>query len=222
VDLVTNDIVLNVDCEEHVTPEMGEEVATFLAQPEIHAGYFVLRGTFLGGKEIRHCEWYPDRTVRLFDRSMAHFTHVITQMAGYPNAYGVPKSVGEIWTRAIGNGLIMRHWNCYGAEEPSKRSHLIPDLIRQAGQGAICLMTSGNERRQFPNSDDCADALILQRERQQPQADVTSGEWVLILTIAKRIGALMDADVVPGDKPGYDSIVSQTFAAWGVAPPYRS
>ncbi len=74
VDLATHDIVLNVDCDERVTPELAEEIGTLLARPDIHAGYSVPRRTFLGEKEIRHCGWYPDRTVRLFDRRSARYS----------------------------------------------------------------------------------------------------------------------------------------------------
>lgn len=140
-------------------------------------------------------------------RRKAPFTFVSTQMAGYPNAYGVTKSVGEVWTNAIGNGLILRLWNCYGAEEPSKRSHVIPDLIRQGRQGVIRLLTSGSERRQFLHVDDCAEALIRQRELRQPTAEVTSGEWISIREISERIGEIMGAEVVPGETPGYESLV---------------
>lgn len=74
VDLATYDIVLNVDCDERVTPELEEEIGALLEQPMIHAGYSVPRRTFLGGKEIRHGGWYPDRTVRFFDRTRARFS----------------------------------------------------------------------------------------------------------------------------------------------------
>ncbi len=147
---------------------------------------------------------------KVFDwlqRRKARFTFVSTQMSGYPNAYGVTKSVGEIWTKAIGNGLIVRLWNCYGPEEPSKRSHVIPDLVRQGKDGAIRLMTSGIERRQFLHADDCAEAMVRQRELRQPVADVTSGSWVSIGDVAGTIGRLMGAEVIPGKKPGYESLV---------------
>ncbi len=74
VDLATHDIVFNVDCDERVTAELAEEIGTLLARPDLHAGYSVPRRTFLGKKEIRHCGWYPDRTVRLFDRRRARYS----------------------------------------------------------------------------------------------------------------------------------------------------
>ncbi len=74
VDLAANDVVLNVDCDERVTPELAAEIRAVLSGETMQAGYSVPRRTFLGGKEIRHCGWYPDRTVRLFDRTKARYT----------------------------------------------------------------------------------------------------------------------------------------------------
>lgn len=74
VDLASHDIVLNVDCDERVTPELAEEIRSILSAESMRAGYSVPRRTFLGGKEIRHGGWYPDRTVRLFDRTRARFS----------------------------------------------------------------------------------------------------------------------------------------------------
>ncbi len=74
VALAAHDVVLSVDCDERVTPELAREILSILAGNEMRAGYSVPRRTFLGAKEIRHCGWYPDRTVRLFDRRRARFS----------------------------------------------------------------------------------------------------------------------------------------------------
>ena len=74
VERATHDVVLNVDCDERVTPELAEEIGRLLSGPEMAAAYTVPRRTFLGEKEIRHCGWYPDRTTRLFDRRKARFS----------------------------------------------------------------------------------------------------------------------------------------------------
>ena len=74
VDGARHDMVLNVDCDERVTPELAEEIGQLLSAPGMAPAYTVPRRTFVGGKEIRHCGWYPDRTTRLFDRSKARFS----------------------------------------------------------------------------------------------------------------------------------------------------
>lgn len=74
VELASHDVVLNVDCDERVTPELAEEIGGILSGPGMGAAYTIPRRTFLGAKEIRHCGWYPDRTTRLFDRTRARFS----------------------------------------------------------------------------------------------------------------------------------------------------
>jgi glycosyltransferase involved in cell wall biosynthesis len=74
VDLAAHDWVLSVDCDERVTPALAAEVRGLLAQAAPLPAYSIPRRTFLGRKEIRHCGWYPDRTVRLFDRRQARFS----------------------------------------------------------------------------------------------------------------------------------------------------
>ncbi|MDO8738392.1 glycosyltransferase family 2 protein [Candidatus Deferrimicrobium sp.] len=74
VTLASHDVVFNVDCDERVTPELAEEIGGILSGPVMAAAYTVPRRTFLSGKEIRHCGWYPDRTTRLFDRTRARFS----------------------------------------------------------------------------------------------------------------------------------------------------
>ncbi|MCL5966777.1 MAG: glycosyltransferase family 2 protein [Deltaproteobacteria bacterium] len=77
VELARHDVILNVDCDERVTPELAREIAEVLSGDGMLAGYSVPRKTFLGSKEIRHSGWYPDRTVRLFDRKRARFSDSI-------------------------------------------------------------------------------------------------------------------------------------------------
>jgi glycosyltransferase involved in cell wall biosynthesis len=74
VDAATHDIVFNVDCDERVTPALAAEIRGLLDSPPAFAAWSVPRRTFLGDKEIRHCGWYPDRTIRLFDRRTARFS----------------------------------------------------------------------------------------------------------------------------------------------------
>lgn len=74
VDLALHDLVFNIDCDERVTPELAAEIQQLLCSENLKAAYSIPRRTFLGANEIRHCGWYPDRTVRLFDRRTARFS----------------------------------------------------------------------------------------------------------------------------------------------------
>lgn len=74
VELASHDWVFVVDCDELVTSQLADEIMTLLGQADLKAGYDVPRRTFIGNKPIKHCGWYPDRTVRLFDRTKAGFS----------------------------------------------------------------------------------------------------------------------------------------------------
>ncbi len=74
VELAANDLIFSIDCDERVTPELAHEISVLAARDDRLDGYSVPRRTFVGKSEIRHCGWYPDRTVRFFDRRQARFS----------------------------------------------------------------------------------------------------------------------------------------------------
>lgn len=74
VELASFDLIFAIDCDERVTPELAEEIRAIAFLETPLAGYSVPRRTFLGDREVHHCGWYPDRTVRLFDRRRARFS----------------------------------------------------------------------------------------------------------------------------------------------------
>ncbi len=136
----------------------------------------------------------------------AKFHFISTQMAGYANAYGVTKALGEYWARCAG-GQVCRLWNIYDAEPVSEKSHVTGDIVSQAIRGSIKIMTSGAERRQFIHVDDCAEALLHQRDSGQPFVDITSGEWIPIRELAQTVAKLTGATLELGEKAGYESLI---------------
>ena len=156
---------------------------------------------------------------RWIERHHLMFSFVSTQLAGFPNAYGITKLAAEYWASQLSNGFVARLWNCYGAEEVGVRSHVIPDLIAQAQAASlISLKTSGEERRQFLHADDVAQALMVQRSSGQAFADVTSGVWVPIRKIAEIVARQMNATVKLGQEKGSESLVEPTRPLVGWSP----
>lgn len=119
VERAIHDVVLNVDCDERVTPELAGEVGRLLAGEDVAAAYTVPRRTFVGGKEIRHCGWYPDRTTRLFDRSKARFSADLVHER--------VDVTGE--TRPLGNPLL--HYSFSGIGEILGKMNRYSDLSAQ-------------------------------------------------------------------------------------------
>ena len=67
-----NDWILNLDADERVSPELWRSIehadsASFSAARMARENYF-------GKRWIRHCGWYPDYTLRLYDRRLCRFS----------------------------------------------------------------------------------------------------------------------------------------------------
>lgn len=86
VDLACNDWILSVDCDERATAELSEEIRRILALDLPAAAYSVPRRTFIGSKEIKYSGWYPDLTIRLFDRRKARFSDSLVHERVITNA----------------------------------------------------------------------------------------------------------------------------------------
>ncbi len=70
--LATYDHVLCVDADEVLSPELRDSILAVKANWQAD-GYFMSRLTSYCGKWIRHGGWYPDRKLRLLDRTKGHW-----------------------------------------------------------------------------------------------------------------------------------------------------
>lgn len=70
-ELAENDWVFNIDADERVSPQLKE--AILAADFERFAGFRVARENYFGTHWIRHCGWYPDYNLRLYDKRHGGF-----------------------------------------------------------------------------------------------------------------------------------------------------
>jgi glycosyltransferase involved in cell wall biosynthesis len=68
----TNDHVLSLDADEALSEILKQSILTTKRNWQ-DDGYAVNRLTEYCGKWIRHCGWYPDRKIRLWDRRKGHW-----------------------------------------------------------------------------------------------------------------------------------------------------
>jgi len=122
------------------------------------------------------------------------------------STYGVLKSVGECYTRAL-NGAIVKFWNVYGYERDPEKTHVITDFIEMAkNEGKITMKTDGQEERQFLYGDDCAECLFIlskmHNEIDRSKAlHITSFEWTKIIDVATIISAeFNNCPILPSTK----------------------
>ncbi|MCL2760593.1 MAG: glycosyltransferase family 2 protein [Desulfuromonadales bacterium] len=74
VERASYDRIFSIDSDEVMTDELKLEICDLLKRDDNKIAYSVPRRTFLGNKEIKYCGWYPDRTVRFFDRTKVSFS----------------------------------------------------------------------------------------------------------------------------------------------------
>lgn len=70
--LARHDWVLSLDADEAVTDGLRAEIAALPPSP-VHAAFRMPRVTWYLGTWIRSTDWYPDRSIRLYDRRRAHW-----------------------------------------------------------------------------------------------------------------------------------------------------
>lgn len=127
--------VLSIDSDEEVTPELRDAVAALPDDPP-EAAFRVNRISRFLGRWIRHCGWFPDRIVRLFDRERAGFddarVHEAVRTDG-PVA-DLPGLLRHYAYDDFGQFLRKQdHYTTLGAESAyaaGRRSSLIGALIR--------------------------------------------------------------------------------------------
>lgn len=73
VDLANNRWVFVLDSDERITKELEKEIKEILKNPLFYA-YEVPRLNYFFGRAVKHLGLYPDKTIRLFDKTKAHFT----------------------------------------------------------------------------------------------------------------------------------------------------
>jgi glycosyltransferase involved in cell wall biosynthesis len=73
VELASNDWVFVLDSDERITDELALELKSVMADGPKYSGYRCARKNHFGGRLIRYGGWYPDYSVRLFDRRSGRF-----------------------------------------------------------------------------------------------------------------------------------------------------
>lgn len=73
-----NEWVLIVDCDERITPELWDEIAIAIQNPDFN-GYYLNRRVFFLGTWIRHGGKYPDWNLRLFRHQKGRYENLNTE-----------------------------------------------------------------------------------------------------------------------------------------------
>jgi nucleoside-diphosphate-sugar epimerase len=130
------------------------------------------------------------------------FIFASSQMANMSySPYGVCKSLGEIFSTALG-GVTVKFWNVYGPEHDLDKSHVITDFVIKAKNGKIDMMTDGKEERQFLHAEDCSRCLQILSEKydqidRSKNLHITNFGWNTILEVAEIIQESIPCEIQP-------------------------
>ena len=83
--LTKHDHVLSLDADEALSSELLDSIIS-VKKDWLHEGYFMPRLTNYCGKWIHHCGWYPDKKLRLFNKTKGEWT------GNNPHDYYIVKS----------------------------------------------------------------------------------------------------------------------------------
>ena len=66
----SNEWILSLDADEHVSPELADELRALFRSTPAFETYAIPRRTYLGKRWIRYGGWYPSGQMKLFKRSV--------------------------------------------------------------------------------------------------------------------------------------------------------
>lgn len=73
IDMATGDWLLNLDADEHATPELLKEIRDVVDKNDQINGYFIPRKNWFFGRFLMKGGQYPDYQLRLYRRGKVHF-----------------------------------------------------------------------------------------------------------------------------------------------------
>lgn len=73
----TGDMILMLDADERVTPELRRAIEQVLVQPPSDTVYSLGRSNLFLGRFMRHSGWYPDRVMRLYPRHLSYNDNLV-------------------------------------------------------------------------------------------------------------------------------------------------
>jgi glycosyltransferase involved in cell wall biosynthesis len=85
---VANDLVLSIDADECLSKELSASIFQMKSNPAGNL-YMFRRLTNYCGKWIRHCGWYPDKKLRIYNRRECHWEGNVHEQLIYPEGKNI-------------------------------------------------------------------------------------------------------------------------------------
>lgn len=130
--LTTHSYVLSIDADEVLSPELISTINRLKAEGFAHRVYRISRLNFYCGHPVRHCGWYPDHQLRLFDKRYANWNlSGVGERVIFPGSFNPEIVAGDIYhnrctTPEEYNNVQRHHASIYGAQIASSSSSISP------------------------------------------------------------------------------------------------
>lgn len=86
----SHEMILMIDADERVTPELRAAIEQALMQPQPDVIYSIARRNLFLGRFMRHSGWYPDRVLRLYPRAWRYNDNQVHESLETAGARVVP------------------------------------------------------------------------------------------------------------------------------------
>lgn len=105
----SNDWIFSLDADERLSNELRDEILDLRKQPPRHSGYLIPRLSYYLGRPIHHGGWYPDRQLRLFDRTKGKWKDVpVHESVEMQDGTGIGTLKGDILHYSV-DGALHHH-----------------------------------------------------------------------------------------------------------------
>jgi glycosyltransferase involved in cell wall biosynthesis len=101
-----NPWVLNIDCDEVVSPELALEIAVETKASSVYSGFRMRRKDYLRGRWLRHATIYPTWLTRLYKPEATSFTRLVNPITHVEGKIGALR--GHIIHEPFSKGIA--HW----------------------------------------------------------------------------------------------------------------
>ena len=116
-----NDFIFSIDADEVVSPPLEQSILE-VKNNKIHDGYYLNRLTNYCGSWIKHCGWYPDRKLRLYDRTKGGWQGIkIHESFQLKQGLSAGRLKGDLW-----------HYSYFSIEQHHRQVEKFTTLVAEA------------------------------------------------------------------------------------------
>ena len=112
LDHASNNWIFSLHADERISPELADIINALPLDSTPYDSYAVKRRNHIGSRWIKHCRWYPDYCIRLYNKTLTKFCNTkehafvegknVSYLSSYILHYSF-KNIGELFGKAERN-----------------------------------------------------------------------------------------------------------------------